>query len=218
MFTLAFDTTTNFCSISLFKNTEKQDVYTSELTFGQSEELIVQIQNMLHTHNLSIQDLSLMAVCTGPGSFTGVRSSIAAARAFALTNKNMILSGISAFEAYLFSLDTLQIQDCVAVIVETKREDFYVAYYDANCHKIGAPKTAFFEDIVRDLQNKHITVIGDGAQRFLSKNTGLHIHQAVFDTHPPVDKLALAAIHRFENGTTDFPKPLYLKAADICAK
>ena len=218
MWTLAFDTTTNFCSIALFEDKIKRDLYSAEMTFGQSEALILQIQNMLHKHGLSVQDLGLMAVCTGPGSFTGVRSSIAATRAFGLTNKKMALCGISAFEAYLQATDLSQVKDCVAVIIETKREDFYVAYYGADGHKLEAPKTALFEDIVHDLQNKHVTIVGDGVQRFLSRQTGLHIKNASFDMHPPVDSLALAAIARFENRTIDFPKPLYLKAADICAK
>ena len=84
MYTLAFDTTTNFCSIALLKDDKVQDVFSQSLTFGQSELLIVKIKEILDCVNLKASDLDLIAVCTGPGSFTGVRSSISLARAFAL--------------------------------------------------------------------------------------------------------------------------------------
>lgn len=218
MFTLAFDTTTNFCDITLFEDKTKKDLFSSELNFGQSEILIPEIKNMLKRNNLDIQKLDLLSVCTGPGSFTGVRSSVSAARAFGLSNKNLALCGIPAFDSYAAALDTSQRADINAVLIETKREDFYVAYFDKNLKKIMPPKTAFFEDIIRDLSSKNVTFTGDGVARFLSKQTGLHIHDAVFETHPNIEQTALLAIERLNSQRLDFPKPLYLKAADVCAK
>jgi len=218
MFTLAFDTTTNFCDITLFEDKTKKDLFSSELNFGQSEILIPEIKNMLERNNLNIQQLDLLSVCTGPGSFTGVRSSVSAARAFGLSNKNLALCGVNAFDCYAAALSLSQRSEVTAVIIETKREDFYVAYFDKELKKMMPPKTAFFEDIVRDLSSKNITFTGDGAARFLSKPTGLHIHDAVFVSHPPIEQTALIAIERFNTQRLDFPKPLYLKAADVCAK
>jgi len=218
MFTLAFDITTSFCSIALFENDIRKDIFELQTEFGQSEMLISQIQNILERNHLNIQKLNLLSVCTGPGSFTGVRSSISAARAFGLANKNLALCGINAFEAYGASLDKQKRSDIVAVILETKREDFYVAYFDQNLNRISSPKAAVFEEIVRDLKSNSITFIGDGVQRFLSKQTGLHIHDIVFTSHPPINQIALSAIARFKEKKLDFPKPLYLKAADVCAK
>ena len=218
MFTLAFDTTTNFCNVTLFKDQNKTDLSSQEMTFGQSEALIPEIDNMLKRNNLNFQKLDLLAVCTGPGSFTGVRSSVAAARAFGLANKNLALCGISAFDAYAAALSPQERSEVTAVLLETKREDFYVAYFDNALKKIMPPKTAFFEDIVHDLKSKNVTFTGDGAVRFLSKKTDLHIHNAVFETHPSIEQIALLAIRRFNAQSLDFPKPLYLKAADVCAK
>lgn len=218
MFTLAFDTTTNFCSIALFENKSPKDIFSLELNFGQSEVLIPQIQTMLEKNNLSIQKLDLLSVCTGPGSFTGVRSSIAAARAFGLSNKNLALCGVSAFESYVSNLKESERAERIAVIIETKREDFYVAYFDRNLKKVDAPKTAFFDEIVHDLRQTSVTLTGDGVARFLTKQTGLKIHNAFFETRPPIEQTALVAINRFKSQRLDFPKPLYLKAADVCAK
>ena len=218
MCTIAFDTTTAFCSIILMKDKKKIDIFSDEMNFGQSEVLIPQIETMLKKQNLTVKDLSLMVVCTGPGSFTGVRSSIAAARAFGLASKNLTLCGINAFDAYVFNIKNSFNADYIVSLVETKREDFYVCYYDQNLKKIASPKTAFSSDILRDLQQKRLIITGDGAQRFLSKPSGLHICDTIIAPCPPIENIALLGISRFEQKNTDFPKPLYLKAADVCVK
>ena len=218
MYTLAFDTTTNFCSIALLKDDKVQDVFSQSLTFGQSELLIVKIKEILDCVNLKASDLDLIAVCTGPGSFTGVRSSISLARAFALGVEKITLFGVSAFDVYVAALETSKRAEINAVIIETKRDDFYVAYYDTNLNKIEPGKTAFYDEIIRDLSGHSVTFCGDGAERFLSKPSGLHIHDAVFDTSPNVVTLAnIGRVHCL-NGDVNFPKPIYLKAADICVK
>ena len=104
MWTLAFDTTTNFCSIALFKDNLLKNVFSSEMTFGQSEVLIPEIQKMLQNTGITFQELNLLVVCTGPGSFTGVRSSLSAARAFGLACPNLTLCGINAFDVYAKSI------------------------------------------------------------------------------------------------------------------
>lgn len=80
MYTLAFDTTANGVSVLLSKDGRTIDLFQEEMDFGQAEVLIPEIRNTLEAENLQFKDLGLAVVCTGPGSFTGVRSSISAAR------------------------------------------------------------------------------------------------------------------------------------------
>ncbi len=218
MWTLAFDTTTSYCSVALFEDKTAKSVFSQSLMFGQSELLIVKIKELLEENRLSVKDLDLIGVCTGPGSFTGVRSSIAAARTFALAQNKIAVTGINAFDAYVSLIEPKQRAERTAVIVETKRDDFYVAYYDINLQKIESGKTAFYDEIIADLRGFSTTFIGDGVERFLSKPSGLHLHDAVFENCPPIKDIALLAIKRFEDKNLDFPKPFYLKAADICVK
>jgi tRNA threonylcarbamoyladenosine biosynthesis protein TsaB len=218
MFTLAFDTTVNFCSIVLFENKTEIDRFEKEMDFGQAETLIVQIDEMLKKHKLHFKDLSLAVVCTGPGSFTGVRSSISAARAFKLACPDLNIAGISAFEAYISELDYNEISEVNAVIIETKREDFYVQYYDSKLNKIMPPSTAFSDDIIKFLSDKQVTLIGDGVERFLSRPSGLRLNCIKMKQNISIDNLALTGLKKLSNKTLDFPKPLYLKAPDVCIK
>ena len=218
MFTLAFDTTVNFCSVALLDDVKIVDKFEQEMDFGQAEALMVQIGNMLDRHNISFKDLTLVVVCTGPGSFTGVRSSVSAARAFKLACPDVCVAGVSAFDAYIADVSEDESADINAVIIETKREDFYVQYYDKSFNKLMPPSTAFYDDIIRLLSSKNVTLIGDGVLRFLNKPSGLSLHAIKIKQKVDVEKLALAGIKKYRQKTTDFPKPLYLKAPDVCIK
>lgn len=218
MYTLAFDTTVGFCSIALFAGQNKVCSFEKEMTFGQAETLMPEIDRMLKEQHLTFENLEEIVVCTGPGSFTGVRSSVAAARAFALACPQVAVCGVSAFDAYAADLAPEDLAEVNVVLIETKREDYYVQYYDQHLNKQEPPTTAFYEDIVHKLQGKHVTLSGDGVERFLSRPSGLSLHCVKMPLNPPIDKLALIGINKHQNKSMDFPKPLYLKAPDVCVK
>lgn len=218
MWILSFDTTTSFCQIALLNDQKIVQKFHQEMTFGQSEVLIPEIKNMLDMYHLNMNDVSLINVCTGPGSFTGVRSSIAAARGFALGNPKVALCGINAFDTYIFDLKPQQITERNVVLIETKREDFYVACYNEKLEKTEEPKTAYRDEIIKELKGYKVTFTGDGVERFLSESTGLQIHDVVLAPYPDIQRLSLIGLYRMQEKRLDFPKPLYLKAADVCIK
>ena len=218
MYTLAFDTTANGVSILLSKDGRTVDSFQEEMDFGQAEVLIPEIRNTLESENLQFKDLDLAVVCTGPGSFTGVRSSISAARAFGLACPNTKIIGVSAFEAYVHGLQPDEVAAINAVIIETKREDFYYQLFDDKKKKITEPSAGTYEEIINQLRGPKITLVGDGVERFLNKPSGLSLHVIKMLNCPPIEDLAACGIHKYQNKIFDFPKPLYLRAPDVCIK
>lgn len=218
MYTLAFDTTANGVSVLLNQDGRIIDSYQEEMSFGQAEVLIPEIRNTLEGAGLQFKDLDLAVVCVGPGSFTGVRSSISAARAFGLACPKTKIIGVSAFEAYADSLEPEELAKINAVIIETKREDFYYQLFDADLNKVTEPAAGTSEQIINCLRGPKVTLVGDGVERFLAKPTGLSLHVIKMPTCPPIENLASCGIKKFENKVYDFPKPLYLRAPDVCVK
>lgn len=221
MYTLAFDTTAAACSIILLKDKTTISKFSKTMDFGQSELLIPEIKNILDSQNLKISDLDLIGVCSGPGSFTGVRASVSAARAFALACPQVSVCGVSAFESYARELeeDPMQIAEHNLVVIETKRDDFYYQIFDKHLQKETLPQAGHFEDILANLRDgRKVTVIGDGAERFLNKPTGLSLHNIIMSEALDIRNVALTAIRHFENKNMDFPKPIYLRAPDVCLK
>jgi universal bacterial protein yeaZ len=219
MYTLAFDTTAGNCSIALLQDGRPVSVFTQTMDFGQAEVLIPQIKIMLEEQNLRFSDLGLIAVCDGPGSFTGVRASVSAARAFSLSCPDIPVAGVSAFDAYLMDLQGAELAARNLVIIETKREDFYFQIFDEAGAKITDPAAGTREDILELLKGgRKVSVIGDGAERFLYSPTGLSLHCIKMLTGVDVRNVAYCALNQYQNKRINFPKPLYLRAPDVCIK
>lgn len=218
MYTLAFDTTGASCSIILLKDNKISRKFMENMDYGQAEVLMPEIKNILNKEQITFDDINLIVVCTGPGSFTGVRASIAAARTFGLTKENLQVTGVSAFEAYAHSLNDEEKADINAVIIETKREDYYYQLYDKQLKKITEPSADTYENIINQLRYKKVTLIGDGVERFLSKPSGLSLHTIRMESHLPIEELGYCGLKNYLNKKIDFPKPLYLRAPDVCLK
>lgn len=218
MYTLVFDTTAQCCSVGLMNNNHLVDSYSQEMDFGQSEVLLPQIEMILKRNSLTLKDIELLGVCVGPGSFTGVRSSIACARAFAIALPALNITGVSAFDAYVTSLDMSELSEYNAVIIETKRDDFYFQLFNGKLEKLCEPQALNYEEIINILKGHTITLIGDGVERFLDKPSGLVLHSVKLESSIKIADLAMCALKKYEQKKLNYPKPLYLRAPDVCVK
>lgn len=217
MYRLAFDTTGAQCAILLQKDETVLGRYAQSMDFGQAEVLIPQLKKMLEASGLEFSNLDLLIVCTGPGSFTGVRSSIAAARAFGLAAPDLKVAGVSAFEAYALALEPEERAELNAVIIETKRDDFYLQLFDKKLERLSAPAAVTYEEALAKLRHKKVSLVGDGVERFLSRPSGLSLHVIKMLEALPIETLSAAGLKAYHDKILDFPKPLYLRAPDVSA-
>ena len=217
MYSLAFDTTGAGCGIALAKEEKILAEFEKESEFGQAEILIPQIKNMLQEQNLTFKELSALFVCVGPGSFTGVRSSIAAARVFGFATPELKLSGVTAFEAYWETLSEEEISEKNAVIIETRRDDFYIQIFDNRLQKIMEPAALSYEEALKLLKKDGclVSLIGDGVERFLDRPSGLTIHAVKMYDTLPIEALMKAGQKLLKEKKLNYPKPLYLRAPDV---
>ena len=218
MLNLAFDTTAGSCSVILTNDGKTLAQHIQKMDFGQAEALFPAIKDIFDAHNLQPADIDLITVCTGPGSFTGVRSSLAAARTLGFALPRAGLTGVSAFEAYVGDLADEELAFYNAVIIETKRDDFYFQCFDAGRHKISEPEALNYDDIIDRLRHKKVTLIGDGVERFLSRPSGLSLHVIRMEDNLSVKALAACGDEKFRLKKMDYPKPLYLRAPDVSLK
>lgn len=218
MLNLAFDTTAGSCSVLLTQDGKTLQKNIKKMDFGQAEALFPAIEDILKSQQLQPADLDLITVCSGPGSFTGVRSSLAAARTLGLALPQTALTGVSAFEAYLHDLAPEESAFYNAVIIETKRNDFYFQYFDSKHNKINEPEALEYEEIIDRLRHKKVTLIGDGVERFLGRPSGLSLHVIRMEDCLSIEALAACGDEKFRLKNLDYPKPLYLRAPDVCVK
>ena len=97
---MALDTSAAHCAAALlFKGLEVEAF--AEMATGQAEHLLPMAEGLLAGQGMGWGDVTLLAVGTGPGNFTGVRIAVAAARGMAL-GLGVPLVGVTALQALRF--------------------------------------------------------------------------------------------------------------------
>jgi len=101
---LGLDTTGAYCSVAIV-DTAKVLAYKSEnIGRGHAERLASMVQEVLAEAGLTGTDIDKIAVCTGPGSFTGLRVALAFAKGFALPRKLPVV-GLSSLAIWAAQAD-----------------------------------------------------------------------------------------------------------------
>ncbi len=218
MYTLVFDTTGYGVALGLYQDDNLLKKVEKVMEFGQAEELAAGVQRILAETGLGFSEIGLLGVCTGPGSFTGVRAGLAFARGLGIGAPALKMTGVSAFEAYARMLKEGDRAVYNAVVIETKREDFYFQLFDKDLHRLSAPAALTREEIVKILKNHQTSFIGDGVERLLSVATGLQIKQVELVEMIGVEALFAVTKQKYFEKNLDFPKPLYIRGADACVK
>jgi tRNA threonylcarbamoyladenosine biosynthesis protein TsaB len=95
---LAFDTSAARCAAALVSGGRVLGARDEATDRGQAERLLPMLEEMLAGAGVGWGELDGIAVCTGPGNFTGVRIGVAAARGLALA-LGVPAVGVTAFEA-----------------------------------------------------------------------------------------------------------------------
>ncbi|KZZ69305.1 tRNA (adenosine(37)-N6)-threonylcarbamoyltransferase complex dimerization subunit type 1 TsaB, partial [Sulfitobacter sp. HI0129] len=95
---LAFDTSAAHCAAALLSGDRIIESAREEMAKGQAERLMGLCAELLNAAGAAYGDLSAIGVGIGPGNFTGIRISVAAARGLALGLGRPAV-GVSAFEA-----------------------------------------------------------------------------------------------------------------------
>jgi hypothetical protein len=95
---LAFDTAAAHCAAALVQGDAVLARRDEPMARGQAERLLPMLEEMLAETRRGWADLDALAVCTGPGNFTGLRLAVAAARGLAM-GLGIPAIGVSRFEA-----------------------------------------------------------------------------------------------------------------------
>jgi tRNA threonylcarbamoyladenosine biosynthesis protein TsaB len=121
MITLAFDTSGPVGSVALRCDGRLLGERTLDTQQHHSSLLLPTTDELLQANKLAPRDVELWAVGLGPGSYTGIRVGIAAARGFALAHGRPLV-GASSVEAMLLEHGR---SETVAVVVDARREEVY---------------------------------------------------------------------------------------------
>ena len=159
---LVIDTAMQGCGVAVFESSK--DVMATAYNDdpqGQAQQLIPLVQEVLGKADIGFDDLTDVVVCNGPGTFTGIRIGISAAKTFGLT-LGIPVWGITSLQALALTAVEVGVDEPMLGVVETRRQDFYVQAFDEQGMVQGESMSVMADDI--DVGER--ALIGDAVQRF----------------------------------------------------
>ena len=165
MLILAFETSAKAASVALTENGKLLGESYQNTGLTHSQTLMVMAEDVLKQCGKTAQDVQAVAVAAGPGSFTGVRIGVAAAKGFAW-GAEIPCYGVSTLEAMAESLDVYDGYVCPCM--DARRSQVYNALFSAEggvLKRMTDDRAIALSDLKEELKNlnKPIFLVGDGA-------------------------------------------------------
>ena len=130
---LGIDTSTMAANVAVLEDDKLICEYTINTKKTHSQKLMPMIENILKLSDLDIKEIDAIAICVGPGSFTGLRIGMATAKAMAHVN-NIPLIGVNSLEILGANMDLCNRNICS--ILDAQRNQVYMNKYILKDDKI----------------------------------------------------------------------------------
>ncbi len=131
-----------------------------------SRTLMPMVEDMLRNADLSLADCDAIAVAHGPGSFTGIRIGIAAAKGLAFA-ADKPMAGISTLEA--MAMNCIATPGMIVCAMDARRQQVYNALFTTDGHTLtrcSPDRPIALSELAEEIKQypqQNITVVGDGA-------------------------------------------------------
>ena len=161
---LGIETATSVCSVCILENSQLVAEYTTDISKTHSQRLMPMIEHVLENVGLIPKDIGAIAVSVGPGSFTGVRIGISAAKGMAMALDIKIVE-VSTLDGIAYNLmDRYPGQICV--ITDARRKQVYTSIYEmpnvkcqmSNIRKLTDDMVLPIEELIKKIKKKTIFI------------------------------------------------------------
>ena len=209
---LALETATAACSVAVLDGALPRAHRAALMRRGHAEALMPMVEAAMGAAGLAYGDLDLVATTVGPGSFTGLRVGLAAARGIALA-AGIPAVGVTTLEALAAGLDEgTRAGAPVAALLDARRGEVYVQLFDARAAPRGAP-VAVAPDAA-NLPDGPLGLVGSGAALVLdAQEMRPGWRFAETPRLPDAVPVARLAARRFARDPAAIrpPRPLYVR-------
>ncbi len=208
---LNIETATKNCSVAVAKDGKTilcKEI--AEIGYSHAEKLHVFIEEILQETNLTHKDLSAIAVSKGPGSYTGLRIGVSAAKGLCF-----------ALDIPLISVDTLQVlasqaktEGIIIPMIDARRMEVYSAIFNSKLEKTRAVRAEILDENSFSEINETVFFVGDCSEKaktVLKKDNFVFLEEFVF---PSANDMSPLSFDKFINNNFEdvaYFEPFYLK-------
>ena len=165
MLTLAFETSAKAASVALLQEEKLLGESYQNTGLTHSQTLMVMAEDLLKSCGYTPRQVEAVAVAAGPGSFTGIRIGVAAAKGFAW-GKQIPCYGVSTLESMARNLGVYD--GYVLPVMDARRSQVYNALFLAekgSLTRLREDRAIALTELAEDIKNlgKPIFLVGDGS-------------------------------------------------------
>lgn len=209
---LNLETATKNCSVSISQN--GKTILCKEMAeagYSHAEKLHVFIEESLKESKLSFNDLSAIAVSQGPGSYTGLRIGVSAAKGLCF-----------ALNLPFISVDTLQVlasqlsitEGVVIPMIDARRMEVYSAIFTSKFDKIREVQAEILSENSFEGISETIHFVGDCAEKAKTvlTNANFIFHEEII--YPSANEMGVLSYQKFQKNEFEdvaYFEPYYLK-------
>ncbi len=192
-----------------------------------AEIVVPAIEFVCRQADVTVDELSAVAVDVGPGLFTGMRVGLATAKAMAQALDVPVI-GVMSLEVLAYSCR--HSDKIVVSVVDARKGQVFFGFHRAirdrghsvSIQALGEPQVGRVEDLIGAIEDRgqEVICVGDGAIRYMDDLANL-AHVEISDrysAHPSIDHLAIMAMRRaVEERWSDAREvqAMYLRAPDV---
>lgn len=177
------------------------------------------VQEMLNETGLNIGQLEAVGVTKGPGSYTGLRVGMAAAKGICYA-KNIPLISVSSLRLLAAGVQNEE-ADLIIALIDARRDEVYAGFYDRSGNAVQPEQAIIltpesFEEIRKE---KKVLLTGNGAQKTIEKLSNKDLF--LLESKHTMENLAEITYKKFiKNDFSDlaYHEPAYLKDFYTTAK
>ncbi|MCX8020951.1 MAG: tRNA (adenosine(37)-N6)-threonylcarbamoyltransferase complex dimerization subunit type 1 TsaB [Chitinophagaceae bacterium] len=170
------------------------------------------IQNLLKSAGAQINQLAAVAVNAGPGSYTGLRVGMAAAKGICYA-LNIPLITVSNLELWAEAA-LPEAEQCICPVIDARRMEVFTAVYDMNKKELLSPQAMILNEnsFTGILKSQKMLFCGNAVGKV--KNIIRHPNAFFTDTSPQPQTMVWLSYKKYANHETTnlaYAEPFYLK-------
>ncbi|ACK51815.1 peptidase M22 glycoprotease [Methylocella silvestris BL2] len=217
---LAIDTALQAVSACVIDDEDPdfESLETIAMERGHAEALLPLVDRVMARVEGGFSELGRVSVTVGPGSFTGLRVGLAAARAIGLACEIPVV-GVSTLAALAAPLIIHQTPGPVAVAIDARHGNVYFAAFESDGRALVTPRLASAREAAEALRQEErrretTQLVGSGAALVAIEAEKLGVAVEVTAEALVPDIIFVARLGLLGDPDLAPPRPLYLKAAD----
>lgn len=214
---LAIDTALKACSAALFDSAADEIIASESLVMerGHAEALMLLVTRVMDQGAAEFADLDRIAVTVGPGSFTGLRVGIAAARGIALAAGKPAV-GVSTLSAYAAPAIADDLAETVMAVVDARHDHVYLQMFGPGGRSLVAASYVDIAAVLRAaaIAQGEVHLVGSAVHLLTPRWPAGKAKPIVRRAGPAPDIEWVARLGAVADGGAAPAKPLYLREPD----